>query len=145
MILIREATHSDEKWIISTINKLIQLSSPMSGISNTEKYFIAEARGRKKRIGTVGIDISRGEIKHLVVIPLERRKYVGSKLIQHAIKKLIHFKPPTIWAQVRTNNLPSIKCFEKNGFVIVKTVSSSYNEKIKLFRMELSSYKRRGE
>ena len=50
-----------------------------------------------------------------------RGKGLSYVLLAAGIKKILKFKKIKLIAQIKNNNLPSIKCFLKNGFYFLKS------------------------
>lgn len=88
--------------------------------------FILEDENRKV-IGYCRFDFSENDNAFIISIALDpdyHRKGLGSFLLAEAIKKLLIKKD--ILAEVKKNNFPSLKLFQKNNFMIYNEDENNY-------------------
>jgi RimJ/RimL family protein N-acetyltransferase len=85
------------------------------------KIYIGLIRKYKKlsKIGIVRFDIK----KKIVIVSINlnpdfRGKKFSSQFLKLSIKKFLIYKKKNLKAIIRNNNIPSIKCFLKNGFIL---------------------------
>ena len=94
-----------------------------------EKWFIAKLKDpaaavymayyKKEKIGTIRFEASESAIKTSVMLnPLFLGKGLGSKVIKLGVERFIMEKKPVmqIIAEIKKENVASIKAFEKAGF-----------------------------
>ena len=88
-------------------------------------YFVK--RNQKKKIGVVRFNIKRKfALVSINLNPSMRGKSLSYILLSGAIKKFFKFKKIKLIAEIKKNNLASIKCFLKNRFYFFKS-RNQYN------------------
>ena len=82
---------------------------------------------QKKKIGVVRFNIKRKfALVSINLNPSMRGKSLSYILLSGAIKKFFKFKKIKLIAEIKKNNLASIKCFLKNRFYFFKS-RNQYN------------------
>lgn len=80
-------------------------------LKDIEVYLLYEIN---KPVGIINIDVGKGEIKQLYVLPDYWGKGQGKKLLEYAIERLNIFN--TIFLVVMNINIQARRFYEKNGF-----------------------------
>ena len=81
----------------------------------------------KKKVGVVRFNINdKYTLVSINLNPIMRSKGLSHILLAVAIKKFLRFKKTKLIAEIKNNNLASIKCFLKNKFYFLKR-KNSYN------------------
>jgi RimJ/RimL family protein N-acetyltransferase len=76
----------------------------------------------KKKVGVVRFDIkNKYALVSINLNPVMRGKSLSYILLAAGIKKFLKFKKIKLVAEIKKNNLASIKCFLKNGFYFFKS------------------------
>lgn len=136
---VRKASLPKDTKSIDSLLKYIDLSiyPERTDIENfDDQWFVFEEK--EEIIGTVAARRSRGEIRHLVVLPNHRRKGIGSQLVNCTIEFLKSIGYSKIWAQVRVENEESQGLFGKLGFKRKpRPITSPKNPKVKLYKYML--------
>ena len=70
--------------------------------------------------------IKKGHIVSLAVLPEHRRKKLGEKLLDAALKGLKNYNVSEVYLEVRVSNEPAINLYKKFGFEIVKRQKGYY-------------------
>ena len=84
-------------------------------------------RNYKIKVGVVRFNIkNKYALVSINLNPIMRKKNLSYILLSATIKKFFKFKKIKLLAEIKKNNLPSIKCFLKNRFYFVKS-KNSYN------------------
>jgi RimJ/RimL family protein N-acetyltransferase len=99
-------------------------------LSNTRvKFYLGYLikKNEKKKIGVVRFNIKdKYTLVSINLNPIMRNKGLSYILLEAAIKKFLRFKKNKLIAEIKNNNLASIKCFLKNKFYFFKK-KKSYN------------------
>ena len=99
-------------------------------LSNTRvKFYLGYLikKNEKKKIGVVRFNIKdKYTLVSINLNPIMRSKGLSYILLAAAIKKFLRFKKTKLIAEIKNNNLASIKCFLKNKFYFLKR-KNSYN------------------
>lgn len=115
-----------EKWFINTID------------NNAVLYYIIEVKQNDKNFGAIGSIRLTSEQLHAVVTIYLLKPYCGLgwgyKALLDAINKGFAEWPhiQCIWASIRSDNIPSIKMFEKAGFIQVNEENIVNHQMIKM-------------
>lgn len=137
---VRRASFPDDTKSIHSLIKYIDLSvypEPANIENPDDQWFVYEEK--RKVIGCAAATRSRGEIRHIVVLPNHRRSGIGSKLVNCTTDFLKNTGHSRIWAQVRVKNKESQRLFEKSGFERqLKLIRSSKDPKVKLYKYVLT-------
>jgi len=138
---IRKASLPDDTKSIHHLLRLIDLSiyPENTDIGNPDdQWFVYEEHG--EITGCVAARRSRGEIRHIAVEPLHRRKGIGNQLANCAIAFLKSIGYSTIWAQIRVKNEKSQQLFEKLGFKRkpIRPIRSLKDPHVKLYKYVLT-------
>jgi RimJ/RimL family protein N-acetyltransferase len=84
-------------------------------------------KNEKKKVGVVRFNIkNKYALVSINLNPIMRGKGLSYVLLAAGVKKILKFKKKKLIAQIKNNNLPSIKCFLKNGFYFLKS-KKQYN------------------
>lgn len=71
--------------------------------------------------------VKRGHIISIAVIPRERRKGIGGKLMIKAMEAMKnHYSVSEYFLEVRVSNFPAINLYKKLGFQIVRVIPNYY-------------------
>jgi 7-cyano-7-deazaguanine synthase in queuosine biosynthesis/N-acetylglutamate synthase-like GNAT family acetyltransferase len=136
---VRKAVFPKETLAIQHLLEQIALSHipNTSEIENPEhQWFVFEKDDTI--FGCVAATRDRGEIRHIVVDSLFRRKGVGSKLVAVAASFLKSEGYEEIWSQVRIDNIPSQNLFKENKFKQESgIVLSRENPEVRLYKFTL--------
>lgn len=136
---VRKASLPKDTKSILSLLKYIDLSiyPKSTDIENPDdQWFVFEEKGEV--IGFIAARRSRGEIRHIIVLPNHQRKGIGSQLANCAIEFLKSIGYAEIWAQVRVENKKSQRLFEKLGFRREpRLITSLKNPKVKLYKYML--------
>lgn len=91
-------------------------------LSLNREIYIAEIKNLP--VGTIRVDISEDNSKELswTIAPSQRGKGYGSLLLN----TFISLYPSTYTAQVKEENIPSIKMVKKNGFTLLSKEGSNF-------------------
>jgi RimJ/RimL family protein N-acetyltransferase len=82
---------------------------------------------QKKKVGVVRFDIkSKYALVSINLNPVMRGKSLSYILLMAGIKKFLKFKKIKLIAEIKKNNVASIKCFLKNRFYFFKS-RNQYN------------------
>jgi hypothetical protein len=99
-------------------------------LTNTRiKFYIGfkVEKNVKKKVGVVRFNIKdKRALVSINLNPVMRGKRLSYILLANGIKKFLKFKKIKLIAEIRKNNLASIKCFLKNKFYFIKT-NNNYN------------------
>jgi L-amino acid N-acyltransferase YncA len=99
-------------------------------LSNTRvKFYLGYLikKNQKKKVGIVRFDIkNKYTLVSINLNPIMRNRGLSYILLAAAIKKFLRFKKTNLIAEIKKNNLASIKCFLKNEFYFLKK-KNSYN------------------
>lgn len=100
--------------------------------NNTCFFYIAEDNGMS--VGTIRMDADEA-LKEVIisysVAPTSRGKGYGTLILEKASEVLPRtFSGYTLIGKVKTDNLPSRKCFEKSGFIAGETVEENGVEEV---------------
>ena len=88
-------------------------------------YFIK--KNVRQKVGVVRFNIKKKyALVSINLNPVMRSKGLSYILLAAAIKKFLKFKKIKLIAEINKNNLPSVKCFLKNGFYFFKS-RNQYN------------------
>jgi RimJ/RimL family protein N-acetyltransferase len=93
------------------------------------KFYIGRivSKNQKKKVGVVRFNIkSKYALVSINLNPVMRSKSLSYILLAAGIKKFLKFKKIKLIAEIKKNNLASIKCFLKNGFCFFKS-RNQYN------------------
>lgn len=102
-----------------------------------DQWFVYDEK--EEIIGCVATRISRGEIRHIVVLPNRRKKGIGTQLANCAIEFLKSIGYSIIWAQVRVEIKESQRLFEKLNFKREsRPIRSRKNPEVKLYKYVLT-------
>jgi len=148
-VSIRRASLPSDTRSIYSLLKHIDLSiypEPTNIENPDDQWFIYEEKGRI--IGCVAARKSRGEIRHIVVLPKHEGKGIGTQLGNCAIGFLKDIGYLGVWVQVRVQNKRSQGLFEKLGFKREpRTIRSRKNPQVKLYKyvLTLCMHAKRGE
>jgi ribosomal protein S18 acetylase RimI-like enzyme len=87
-------------------------------------FFVAES-DNNIAVGTimVGYDGHRGWIYSLAVDPRQRKKGIGTMLLQHAEKVLKSMNCPKVNLQIETRNKEVVEFYRKNGYQVEERIS----------------------
>jgi ribosomal protein S18 acetylase RimI-like enzyme len=139
-VSIRKASFPNNTKSIHCLLRYIDLSIYPERIeieNPDDQWFVYEEKGEV--IGCVAARRSRGEIRHIAVLPNHRRKGIGSQLVNCTIEFLKDIGYSTIWAQVRVKNKESQGLFEKLGFKRKpRPIRSVKNPEVKLYKYVLT-------
>jgi RimJ/RimL family protein N-acetyltransferase len=81
----------------------------------------------KKKVGVVRFNIkSNYAVVSINLNPTMRGKGLSYILLEAGIKKFLKFKKIRLIAEIKKNNLASIRCFLRNGFYFLKS-RNKYN------------------
>lgn len=93
-------------------------------LSNTRvKFYLGYLikKNQKKKVGVVRFDIkNKYTLVSINLNPIMRSRGLSYILLAAAIKKFLRFKKTKLIAEIKNNNLASIKCFLKNKFYFLK-------------------------
>jgi ribosomal protein S18 acetylase RimI-like enzyme len=138
-VSVRKASLPDNTTSIQSLLKYIDLSiypGPTDIENPDDQWFVYKENS--EIVGCVAARRSRGEIRHVVVLPDHQREGVGSKLVKLGIEFLKSIGYSRIWAQIRVNNKESQAFFESLGFVRKsRLVTSPKDPQVKLYKYEL--------
>ena len=99
-------------------------------LSNTRvKFYLGYLikKNQKKKVGVVRFDIkNKYTLVSINLNPIMRSRGLSYILLAAAIKKFLRFKKTKLIAEIKNNNLASIKCFLKNKFYFLKK-KNGYN------------------
>lgn len=99
-------------------------------LSNTRvKFYLGYLikKNQKKKVGVVRFDIkNKYTLVSINLNPIMRSRGLSYILLAAAIKKFLRFKKTKLIAEIKNNNLASIKCFLKNKFYFLKK-KNTYN------------------
>ena len=93
------------------------------------KFYIGSIvkKNEKKKVGVVRFNLkSKYALVSINLNPVMRSKSLSYILLAAGIKKILKFKKIKLIAEIKKNNLASIKCFLKNGFCFFKS-RNQYN------------------
>jgi len=93
------------------------------------KFYIGSIvkKNQKKKVGVVRFNIkSKYALVSINLNPVMRSKGLSYTLLATALKKFLKFKKIRLIAEIKKNNLVSIKCFLKNRFCFYKS-RNEYN------------------
>ena len=131
---------NDTEFIIRLLGYIdLSIYPEATDIENPDdQWFVYE--DKEEIIGSVAARRSRGELRHMVVLPSHRRKGLGRKLAKCAIEFLRGMGYSTVWAQVRARNKDSQRFFESLGFKRDSRLRTSLKDpEVKLYRYRLVS------
>ena len=135
---VRKASLPNDIKSILSLLKYIDLSiypGPIDIENPDDQWFVYEEN--RKIIGCVAARRSRGEIRHVVVLPKHQKKGVGSKRVKQGIEFLKSMGYSSVWAQIRVCNKKSRGLFERLGFKQKpRVVTSRKDPKVKLYKYE---------
>ena len=97
--------------------------------NNRVKFYLGYLieKNEKKKIGVVRFDIkNKYALVSINLNPIMRSKGLSYTLLAAAIKKFLRFKKTKLIAEIKNNNLASIKCFLKSNFFFFK-IKNNYN------------------
>jgi len=136
---IRKSSLPNDTESILRLLKYIDLSIYPESIdieNPDDQWFVYEDEG--KIVGSVAARRSRGEMRHIVVLPNHREKGIGRQLASHAIELLRSIGYSSVWAQVRVENKESQRLFESLGFNRrSRRITSRKDPEVKLYRYVL--------
>ena len=76
----------------------------------------------RKKVGVVRFNNkNKYALVSINLNPIMRKKKLSYVLLAAGIKKFLKFKKIKLIAEIKKNNLASIKCFLKNGFYFFKS------------------------
>lgn len=102
-------------WLLNSQNNLTtHYSAGKVMSSSAEYYFCNFGEIIAGCVAVEKVSFTLSEIKHLSVHPDYKRRGIASFLIK---KSLFFSKTPFIYATIRSQNIGSIKAFERFGFV----------------------------
>lgn len=104
---ISEVSHDEHiKWLESRLN------------SDKSMILIGSIGEEGEPIGMVRLDETREQIWHVSInlAPEHRGKCLSSALLKAAIQFFSHLHTAVLVASVKSDNMPSRKCFEASGF-----------------------------
>ena len=137
---IRKAFLPNDTKSIRCLLRYIDLSiyPEYTDIENPDdQWFVYEEKG--EIVGCVAARKSRGEIRHIAVLPNYRRRGIGSQLVNCTIEFLKSIDYSRIRAQVRVKNKKSQRLFEKLGFRREpRPIRSVKNSEVKLYKYVLT-------
>jgi RimJ/RimL family protein N-acetyltransferase len=114
-----------KKITIETHNKWLR-----KNLNNRKiKFYIGSIikENQRKKVGVVRFNIkSKYALVSINLNPAMRGKGLSNILLAGGIKKFFKFKKMKLIAEIKKNNLASIKCFLKNGFCFFK-LRNHYN------------------
>jgi RimJ/RimL family protein N-acetyltransferase len=91
-------------------------------------YLLNKNSGIIKKIGYVIFDIkNRFAIVSINLNPAFRKKNLSTILLSKAIKKFYKFKKLKLLAEIKKDNLASLKCFFNNKFHYLKKSKNDFN------------------
>lgn len=81
----------------------------------------------KDIIGVISYSIiyERAEINYIVVTDNNRKKGIGTELLNYALKDIINSNVKTVSLEVLEENIPAVNLYLKNGF-IKKAIRPNY-------------------
>lgn len=78
-------------------------------------------RKKKTRIGQIRFDVGDGQsIVHIALTQKARGKGLGPRALRMAVARQFKNEEPCLYAFIRRNNIPSLRCFQKAGFGAMK-------------------------
>jgi RimJ/RimL family protein N-acetyltransferase len=117
---------SKKKITLKCHNKWFNKNLTNAKIISYIGLLISKKRERKK-VGVVRFNIkSKYALVSINLNPTLRGKSLSYVLLSAAIKKFLKFKKLKLIAEIKKNNLASIKCFLKNEFYFLKS-KNQYN------------------
>jgi RimJ/RimL family protein N-acetyltransferase len=91
------------------------------------KGILISKKGKIKKVGVVRFNIkNKYALVSINLNPTLRGKRLSYALLSGGIKKFLKFKKLKLIAEIKKNNLASIKCFLKNEFYFLKS-RNQYN------------------
>jgi N-acetylglutamate synthase-like GNAT family acetyltransferase len=114
-ILKKEETALQIAELVNTHNRW-KTTFTAQGILRSPGLYIVESFDNVV-LGVVGIykiNNKWSEVRHLVVRPEIRKEGLGKRLVERALEEV---ETPFIFANVRSDNIPSLKIFTNLGFV----------------------------
>lgn len=129
---------NDTEFIIRLLGYIdLSIYPEATDIENTDdQWFVYE--DNQKIVGSVTARRSRGEIRHIVVLPNHRRKGIGSQLASRAVEFLRSIGYSSVWGQVRVENKKSQRLFKNLGFKREsRPITFLKDPKVKLYKYVL--------
>ncbi|MDQ1279014.1 MAG: [ribosomal protein S18]-alanine N-acetyltransferase [Thermoproteota archaeon] len=96
--------------------------------TNKSTFFTAESKGEIAGYIIASQEDSMGHIIAIATQQSERRKHIGTKLMEAIIEIFLKSKIPTIRLEVRKNNIEAQKFYEKLGFKYSYTIEGYYGD-----------------
>ena len=97
---------------------------------NNNSYINLIAMQGNIPVGYVSVSsvIDESEIRKIVVAKDFRQKGIGYTLMCEVLDRLKNNGTSTVFLEVRSNNLPAKKLYEKNGFIKIHERQKYYND-----------------
>jgi RimJ/RimL family protein N-acetyltransferase len=121
---------NDKKTVFfSKEKKKISLKNHIKWFNNNlrdsrTKFYIGYLikKNKEKKVGIVRFDIkNKYALVSININPIMRNKRLSFILLSNSIKKFLRFNKFRLIAEIKNNNLASLKCFLKNKFYFFKS------------------------
>ncbi|MHA1199403.1 MAG: GNAT family N-acetyltransferase [Candidatus Heimdallarchaeaceae archaeon] len=84
----------------------------------------------------IGLNPAKGHVISIAVLPENRRKGLGVKIMRYGMQKLIENNVETLYLEVRVSNIAAIEMYKKLGFYVKREFKNYYRDGESAFVLE---------